>query len=159
MRLSLFGILFLMSCQVLAEKALTIKIPLLTHELSNKAVIAAVTECTRRGHKVSAALSGRDGNLLAFVRHPLAGPHTIKVSQKKAYTAASLQAPTGMRLQKDRPDLNFAPGILLIQGAQPINVAGHFYGGIAVAGADTETDEACAKHGLEIVTELLESAN
>ena len=145
--------------QAQAANVLTIKIPLLTHDLANKAVMAAVSECTRLGHKVSAALSSRDGNLMAFVRHPLAGPHTIQVSQKKAYTAASLQAPTGALLQKDRPDLNYAPGILLIQGAQPINVAGHFYGGIAVAGADTATDEACAKHGLAMLREQLEFAN
>jgi uncharacterized protein GlcG (DUF336 family) len=61
-------------------------------------------------------------------------------------------------LQKDRPDLNFAPGILLIQRAQPINVAGHFYGGIAVAGADTQTDEDCAKKGLSVIVEALEFA-
>jgi len=159
MRLSLLSFLFLFACQALADKKLTITVPLLTYELANKAVMTAVSECTRRGHKVAAAMSGRDGNLLAFVRHPLAGPHTINVSQKKAYTAASLQAPTGAQLQKERPDLNFAPGILLIQGAQPINVAGHFYGGIAVAGADTKTDEVCAKHGLAAVTELLEFAS
>jgi uncharacterized protein GlcG (DUF336 family) len=158
MRALLLGLLALTTTVIQAEGTLTIDSKLMSHELANKAVLSAVAECSKRGYKVAAAVTGRDGNLLAFVRHPLAGPHTIQVSQKKAYTASSLQAATGAQLQKERPDLNFAPGILLIQGAQPINVAGHFYGGIAVAGADTQSDENCAKHGLAVLTEALEFA-
>lgn len=159
MRIFFFGLLIIFSANGLAEETLTIKIQVISHGIAHKAVVAAVNECTKRGYKVAAALTGRDGNLLAFVRHPLAGPHTIKVSQKKAFTASTLQAPTGPQLQKQRPYLNYAPGILLIQGALPIAVAGHFYGGIAVAGAETDIDEACAKHGLAIITEALEFAN
>ena len=146
----------LFTSHIHAEEKLTINSPQLQYNIATQAVLAAVKECSKRGYKVSAAISGRSGNLIAFVRHPLAGPHTIETSQKKAYTSASLQASTGKQLQKQRPDLNFAPGIILIQGAQPINVAGHFYGGIAVAGADTKIDEACAKHGLEIIETALE---
>jgi uncharacterized protein GlcG (DUF336 family) len=158
MRALLTGLLALAASASLAEGKLTIDSKLMSHELAGNAVLSAVNECSKRGFKVTAAVTGRDGNLLAFVRHPLAGPHTIEVSQKKAYTASSLQSATGAQLQKERPDLNFAPGILLIQGAQPINVAGHFYGGIAVAGADTGTDEECARHGLAVITEALEFA-
>jgi len=160
MRIAINLLLFLLlPVTTIADSDLTIKTQLITHGIANKAVMAAVNECTKRGYKVAAALTGRDGNILAFVRHPLAGPHTIQVSQRKAYTAATLQSPTGKQIQKERPDLNFAPGILLIQGAQPINIAGHFYGGIAVAGADTSTDENCAKHGLAVITDALEFAN
>ena len=160
MRITINLLLFLiLPVTAIADTDITIKTQLITHGIANKAVMAAVNECTKRGYKVAAALTGRDGNMLAFVRHPLAGPHTIQVSQRKAYTAATLQSPTGKQIQKERPDLNFAPGILLIQGAQPINIAGHFYGGIAVAGADTSTDEACAKHGLAVITDALEFAN
>ena len=159
MRIILLNILILITTHSFASDVLTFKTQTLTHRLANEAVIASVSECSKRGYKVSAAIIGRQGNLIAFVRHPLSGPHTIKVSQKKAFTASSLQATTGTQLQKERPDLNFAPGILLIQGALPINVAGHFYGGIAVAGADTQTDENCAKKGLNIITEALEFAD
>lgn len=158
MYIFILSILLLTSTQTLAEEALTFNSQLLTHSLANKAVIASVKECSKRGHKVSAAILGRQGNLIAFVRHPLAGPHTIAVSQKKAFTASSLQVTTGIQLQKERPDLNFAPGILLIQGALAINIAGYFYGGIAVAGADTQTDEDCAKKGLEVISDILEFA-
>jgi len=156
MRIFTLSLLIIISTHTFAEESSTFKSILLSHTLASKAVTASVVECNKRGYKVSAAITGRQGNLIAFLRHPLSGPHTIQVSQKKAFTASSLQAPTGKQLQKDRPDLNFAPGILIIQGALPINIAGFFYGGIAVAGADTQTDEDCAKKGLEVLAEVLE---
>ena len=134
-----------------ASETPVLNINILNHSVAQNAVNTAVVECEKRGYKVSAAITSRDGNLLAFVRHPLAGPHTINTSQKKAYTAASLQAPTGKELQKQRSDLNYAPGIVLIQGALPVSV-----GGIAVAGADPAIDEACAKAGLDALTTTLE---
>ncbi len=128
----------------------------LSPELANKAVIAAVNDCTRRGFKVSAAVVDRTGNLVAFLRNPLSGPHTIKVAQRKAFTSATLQAPTSQ--VTTRPDLDFAPGILLIVGGVPINVGGYFYGGVAVAGADPLIDEECAETGATLITDVLEFA-
>ena len=136
------------------EMPSTVKLELLSQQLANKIAVAAVEDCTRRGYKVSASVVGRDGNLLAFLRNPLSGPHTIKVSQMKAFTSASLQAPTSA--MKSRQDLNFAPGILLIVGGVPINVGGKFYGGVAVAGAEPEIDEKCALSGVQAVEEILE---
>lgn len=136
----------------------TIDSRVLNYELAHRAVIKALEDCSQRGFKVSVALVGRDGHLLAFVRHPMSGAHTIQTAQAKAYSAASLQVPTA-GLMQTRPDLNFAPGIVLIQGGLPISVAGHFYGGISVAGADTQTDENCANTGVVFISESLEFAN
>jgi len=129
----------------------------LTPAIANKIVVAAVTDCTKRGYKVSAAVVGRDGNLAAFLRDPLSGPHTIKVSQAKAFTAASFQAATSQ--VTNRTDLQFAPGILIIVGGVPINAGGYFYGAVAVSGAEPEIDEACAQTGIDAVTEILEFAD
>jgi len=126
----------------------------ISQKLSSKAVAAAVDECTKRGYKVSASMVGRDGNLLAFLRNPLSGPHTIEASQRKAFTSATLQAPTSA--MKSRADLNFAPGILLITGGVPVSVGGKFYGGLAVAGAEPEIDEKCALAGVGAIAEALE---
>ena len=155
------NILFLVTLSSLMQPVFakdTLDTRILHYDLAHHAVLRALDECSQRGFKVSAALTGRDGNLLAFVRHPLSGAHTVKAAQSKAYTAASLQVSTTGMLQL-RPDLSFAPDILLIQGGLPINVAGHFYGGVAVAGADTPTDEACAQAGLALISETLEFAN
>jgi uncharacterized protein GlcG (DUF336 family) len=154
MRLSL-TLLFLLPTFAFAEKtSATLNLESLAPHIANKMVVAAVEDCTKRGYKVSAAVVGRDGNLIAFLRNPLSGPHTIETSQRKAYSAASLQAPTSS--MKSRPDLSFAPGLLLITGGLPISIAGKFYGGIAVAGALAETDEACARTGIKEIEETLE---
>lgn len=126
----------------------------LSPNVANKIVVASVAECSKRGYKVSAAVVGRDGNLMAFLRDPYAGPHTILVSQRKAYSAATLQARTSQ--MKSRPDLNFAPGILLIVGGVPIKFNGRFYGGVAVAGARPEIDEQCADAGIEAIKDIME---
>jgi len=137
-----------------AEKSPIVPLVSLAPHIANKMVVTAVESCTKRGYKVSAAVVGRDGNLLALLRNPLSGPHTIKVSQRKAFTSASLQASTTQ--MQARSDLSFAPGILLIVGGLPINVGGQFYGGIAVAGADPKIDEACAADGIKAVKDELE---
>ncbi len=139
-----------------AEAPLTLNSKFLASQVANDMAVAAVDACDKRGYKVAAAVVGRDGNLLAFLRNPLSGPHTILVSQRKAYTAASLQTSTAQMAA--RQDLSFAPGILLIVGGVPIDVGGQFYGGVAVAGADPEVDEACAQAGIDAVAESLEFA-
>ncbi len=139
---------------VAADMPATLNLEVLSPYVANKIVVAAVEDCTKRGYLVSASVVGRDGNLIAFLRNPLSGPHTIKVSQRKAFTSASLKVSTSA--MKSRPDLNYAPGILLIVGGVPIKVGGKFYGGVAVAGAVPEIDEKCALSGIEAIKEILE---
>jgi uncharacterized protein GlcG (DUF336 family) len=139
------------------EQAPVMPLRFLSPALANQAVTAAVADCTTRGYKVSVAVVDRAGNLAAFLRNPLSGPHTIKVAQGKAFTAATLQAVTSQ--VTNRPDLRFAPGILLMIGGVPIAAGGHFYGGIGVAGADPEVDEVCAMTGVSAITETLEFAD
>lgn len=138
------------------EQQATVQLRTLAPHMAHAIVIAAVNECTKRGYKVSAAVVDRNGNLSAFLRNPLSGPHTIEVSQRKAYSAASLQAATSQ--MSSRTDLSFAPGILLIVGGVPINFGGNFYGGVAVAGAEVEDDEECAQAGLDAISEIMEFA-
>jgi len=139
------------------EQQPTIQLRTLAPHMAHKVVIAAVNECTKRGYKVSAAVVDRNGNLAAFLRNPLSGPHTIEVSQRKAFSAASLQAATSQ--MSSRTDLSFAPGILLIVGGVPINFGGYFYGGVAVAGAEPKVDEECAQAGIEAISEIMEFAD
>ncbi len=92
--------------------------------------------------------------LLFQVKNPLSGPHTIKVSQRKAYSSATLRSATSQ--MGARSDLSFAPGILLIVGGVPISFSGIFYGGVAVSGARPDIDEECAKAGLEAVADIMD---
>jgi glc operon protein GlcG len=91
------------------------------------------------------------------LRNPLSGPHTIKVSQRKAFSSATLRAKTSQMAA--RSDLSFAPDILLIVGGVPIQFVGNFYGGVAVAGAKPEIEELCAQAGIDAVAEIMEFAD
>ena len=78
----------------------------------------------------------------------------MKVSQRKAFSSATLQMATSE--MSHRPDLSFAPDILLIVGGVPIKFSGHFYGGVAVAGAPPEVDEQCALAGIAAVSDIMD---
>ncbi len=137
-----------------AEDPPVVELRTLSFRVAHNIVLAAVQACAERGYKVSASVVDRNGNLSAFLRDPLSGPHTVEVSQRKAFTSATSQ--TSTRQLSSRADLNFAPGMLLIVGGVPIRFNGHFYGGVAVAGATPEMDEKCAKAGIRAVSNTLE---
>ena len=154
----MLGILLLAPFEVFSnEKDPTVQLRVLASHIAHKIVSAAVENCAQRGYLVSAAVVDRNGNLAAFLRNPLSGPHTIKVSQRKAFSSATLRAKTSE--MSFRRDLNFAPDILLIVGGIPIQFVGNFYGGVAVAGAKPEIDEQCAQAGIEAVSEIMEFAD
>jgi uncharacterized protein GlcG (DUF336 family) len=138
---------------IAAEEPAIVELRVLSPRVAHSMVLAAVQDCTRRGYKVSASVVDRNGNLSAFLRDPLSGPHTVKVSQRKAFTAATTQMSTAQL--SSRSDLNFAPDMLLIVGGVPISFNGHFYGGVAVAGATPTIDEKCAKAGIEAVSDTM----
>ena len=155
-RVAAFFVLALLQALIYADDELppTLSIRLMATDITQKMATAAVADCARRGYQVSAAVVDRTGNLAAFLRHPLAGPHTIKVSQRKAFTSATVKAATSEMSR--RPDLRFAPDILLIVGGVPIEFSGHFYGGVAVAGAPPEVDEQCALAGIAAVSDVMD---
>ena len=132
----------------------------LSTDSANQVAVAAEQSCRKGGYKVSVAVVDRQGNLLAFVRNPLSGNHTIKVSQAKAYTAATLLGPT-IDLVKEAEFLKDAPEILLLGGGVPVQVGGHIYGAVGVSGAPRDkipgdVDDRCAREGIAAVKEALE---
>ena len=137
-----------------AEEPPIVELRTLSLRVAHNIVLAAVQACVEEGYRVSASVVDRHGNLSAFLRDPLSGPHTVEVSQRKAFTSATSQMST--RQLSSRSDLSFAPGMLLIVGGVPIKFNGHFYGGVAVAGATPEMDEKCAEAGILAVSDTLE---
>lgn len=130
--------------------------------LAAKLALEAAMDCTGKGYQVAVAVVDRTGNLLALVRNPLAGHHTIEVSQRKAYTAATYQTPTSAL--RESQHLRFTPNVILLGGGLPILVGGQFYGAVAVSGAPArkvagDEDEACARTGIEKIRETLEFAD
>ena len=133
----------------------------LAFETANQLAIAAAQACRKQGYQVAVSVVDRNGNILALLRDPLAGAHTLEVSRQKAYTAASFQTATSV--MKNFDALQFAPELLLVGGGVPIKVGGHFYGAVGVSGAPAkkitgDVDEECALAGIAAVSEAIEFA-
>ena len=144
-----------------AEQQPVVTLKALNAHIANEAAMAAYQACSNRGFHVAVAVNDRQGRLLAFIRSPLSGPHTIKVSIRKAFTAATYRTPTSSMM--NRKHLARSPGVLLLGGGLPIDIGGNFYGAIAVSGAPAEkspgdVDEACAQAGIDAISEAIEFA-
>jgi uncharacterized protein GlcG (DUF336 family) len=130
--------------------------------LATEAAQAAVAACREKGFHISVAVTDQDGLVRALLRDDAAGPHTLDSSVKKAYTAASLGISTGVltKIMLDHPDAtglrDMNDRILIMQGGLPIKAGAEVIGGIGVGGTPGgDTDEACARAGLEKITDRL----
>jgi len=130
--------------------------------LATEAAQAAVAACRQKGFHISAAVTDQDGVVRALLRDDGAGPHTLDSSVKKAYTAASLGVSTGVltKIMVEHPDAtglrDMNNRILIMQGGLPIKAGAEVIGGIGVGGTPGgDTDEACARAGLEKITDRL----
>ena len=140
--------------QLFAEDELTVSSSTLSAHSALIVATAALEKCEKLGYQVGVSVVGRNGNLIAFVRDPLSGPHTIDISEKKAFTSASTRVATSQL--SDRPTLNFSDRLIILQGGLPISIGGHLYGGVGVSGATPEDDEVCAQAGIDAIKEDLE---
>lgn len=128
----------------------------LSLKMAMEAAMAALQECRRDGYAVSVAVVDRSGTLLAQVRDPDAGPHTIGSSKGKSFTSASMGSATAPLANAiaENPALNglrdMDPRMVILGGGLPIMLNGQRVGGIGVGGAPGgHLDEACAIHGLQ----------
>lgn len=156
--------LLLVSSAVQAAAEPYVNTRTLSVELASKLAAEANSACGKMGYQVTASVVDRNGNILAVVRDPLSGMHTLDVSLKKAQTAATFQTDTlSMQGQTEFDGLRFAKGVLIIGGGIPVRVGGHFYGAVAVSGAPAkkvtgDIDHACAQHGIDAIKEAIEFA-
>lgn len=135
----------------------------MSFEIAHQLAVEAAQACRKQGYQVTATVVDRNGNLLAVVRDPLAGVHTIDVARLKAKTAASFQTPTLEMQQGDFTNLRFAPDVLLVGGGVPVRIGGHMYGAVGISGAPAkkitgDVDDECARAGIDAVREAIEFA-
>jgi len=140
------------------EQPASITLRALSVDSAQKIAQAALAHCQKGGYQVAVAVVDRYGNLLAFLRDPLAGHHTIQVSQRKAYTAASTQSST---LALDLEPARFTQVFQVIGGGVAVRFGGYMYGAVGVSGAprrqkEGDVDEECANAGIAAVQEALE---
>lgn len=141
-----------------------VKVRVMSMELANKLALEASQACRKMGYQVTTSVVDRSGNLLAVVRDPLSGTHTIDVSLRKAQTSATFQTDTiSMQSNNEFGGLRFAKDVLIIGGGIPVRIGGHIYGAVGVSGAPAkkvtgDVDHACAQKGIDAIKEEIEFA-
>ena len=130
--------------------------------LATEAAQGALAACEGKGFHISVAVTDQSGLVRVLLRDDKAGPHTLDSSMKKAYTATSLGLSTGLltKIVIEHPDAaglsDMNEKILIMQGGLPIKAGPEVIGGIGVGGTPGgDTDEACARAGLDKITDRL----
>ena len=146
---------------VLAQQG-TYSVKLLTPETALMAARAALEQCRKNGHQVAVAVVDRAGLPQVLLRDRFAGAHTVEVSIRKAWSAASFRIPTAAlaeETQAGRPmsGLRSSAQAMAIGGGLVIEAGGSTLGGIGVSGAPGgEADDDCASAGLKAIEDAIE---
>jgi uncharacterized protein GlcG (DUF336 family) len=130
--------------------------------LATEAAQGALAACQAKGFHISVAVTDQSGRVRVLLRDDTAGPHTLDSSMKKAYTATSLGLSTGVltKIVAAHPDAaglkDMNEKILIMPGGLPVQAGAEVIGGIGVGGTPGgDTDEACARAGLEKIMDRL----
>jgi uncharacterized protein GlcG (DUF336 family) len=126
---------------------------------------AALSECKAKGFHTTVAVVDRSGQLLVLLRDEEAGPHTIEMARRKAYTARMFRVSTQEFQKRTTPDSPTAgqrdiTDMLALSGGVPIQVGSdpahrETIGGVASSGSSLEQDDLCAKAGIAKVADKL----
>ncbi|RMG37283.1 MAG: heme-binding protein [Gammaproteobacteria bacterium] len=142
-----------------AEETMTVSVQRLSLDTARQIAEGAVRACREKGIQVAVTVVDRNGIPQATLRDTLAPPMTLEVSRAKAYTAAMFNAPTSQLVEQASTPIGRVPGVVMSAGGIPIQAGGALLGGVGVSGAPSgETDEECARAGIEAVQDDLEMA-
>jgi uncharacterized protein GlcG (DUF336 family) len=151
--------LLLMPAAQAADQPATLPIPRLTVDLATKAAQATIEACRKEGVNIAVTIIDRGGHPQVVLRDTLAMDLTLPISQKKAYTAMSFNSATSQLTDRFSGSYSVPKidSLVISAGGIPINAGGSILGGIGVSGAPSgETDEKCAKAGLDAIQADLE---
>lgn len=131
-------------------------------ELAKDIAMESIKACRKNGYQVSAVVVDRNGLIQASLRDDLASRFTLQIAEEKA-NSVILSGQSSGAFRKARPDirqeLNHIDGIIIMQGALPIEIAGSRIGAVGVSGAPGgDKDEACAQQALDKFSDQLEFA-
>lgn len=142
-----------------ADQPLTVNIKRLSMETALRIAQGAIEQCRKEGVQIAVTVVDRGGHPQVVLRDVLAMDITLPISKQKAHTAMAFNTPLSQlegRFTKpfQVPKLD---GLVVSAGGLPINIGGNILGGVGVSGAPSgETDEKCAKAGIDAVTADLE---
>ena len=154
------GLFIALPARAGGEALATFKI--LTLDTALELAQATLADCRKKGHQVAVAVVDRFGNVQVILRDRFAGPHTSETARRKAWTAVSFRTDTlelSELTQAGQPlsAIRFVDDAMVGGGGVQVRAAGSVVGGIGVSGAPGgELDDACARVGIESITEKLE---
>lgn len=132
-------------------------------ELARDIAQGAIDACRKDGYQVAVVVTDRSGDPVVIMRDVFVNKYMVQIAQNKANAAAMSNSSSGelrANMARIRDELNELDGVLLMEGGMPIRVAGSLIGAVGVSGAPGgDKDEACARHGLDVVQERLEFAD
>ncbi|WP_054180791.1 GlcG/HbpS family heme-binding protein [Trabulsiella odontotermitis] len=126
-------------------------------EQANQLASAAVQACMAKNYQVSVTVVDRAGVVKALQRTDNAGPHTVKASEMKAFTALSTKNASGKVMDAAQnnagaQNMRDVPGFLLLAGGLPLKAGDEVIGAIGIGGAPGgNLDEACAQQAIDSV--------
>ncbi len=126
-------------------------------ELAN----AAIDQCRKEAVQVAVTVVDRGGHPQVVLRDVLAQDLTLTISRMKAYTAMSFNMATSeLEGRFTSPfSIGKVEGIVVAAGGVPVTASGNIIGGVGVSGAPSgETDEKCARAGVNAIIDELETA-
>jgi len=131
-------------------------------ELAQDIARGAIDACRKDGYQVSVVVVDRSGRVQVLLRDIFSNEQFSSLAEGKAQ-AVIMSGGSSAALRENRPDmvneLNLLPGVFVLRGGLPIQVAGSTIGAVGVSGAPGgDKDEACARHGLDLVQERLDFA-
>ena len=140
----------------------SVNVKTISMELAKDITVESIKACRKNGYQVSAVVVDRNGLIQAALRDDLASRFTLQIAEEKA-NSVILSGQNSGAFRKARGDiqqeLNHIDGIIIMQGALPIEIAGSRIGAIGVSGAPGgDKDEACAQQAMDILSERLEFA-
>ena len=118
------------------------------------AIAAGVAKARQLGFNMSIAIVDEGGALKSFVRMDGASDTSLRISQDKAYTSASLGLPTHAFwdfVKNDPPLLHGIvnyPRIIVFGGGYPIKENGKLIGAVGVSGGHYSDDMEVARAGI-----------
>jgi len=132
-------------------------------ELARDIASESINACRKSGYQVSAVVVDRNGQVQAALRDDLASRFTLQIAEEKANSVILSGINSGEFRQSRndiRPELNHMDGLIIMQGALPIEMAGSRIGAVGVSGAPGgEKDELCAQQALDKLVDRLEFAD
>lgn len=144
----------------LAEDVVPVR--LMGLDLARDIAQGAIDACRKDGYQVSVVIVDRSGRVQVVMRDVFSNEQFTSLAQGKAL-AVIMSGGSSAALRESRPDmvseLNLLPGVFVLRGGLPIQVAGSTVGAVGVSGAPGgDKDEACAQRGIEVVQERLDFA-